>query len=151
MVRLNCGLVTALSFTLSVVAITPVVVANGVTYKGSTNAQGQHLFRGVPFSAPRTGIDRFKPPLQPSLAKGTVVDASKNKQTCHKVTESPEGQSEDCLYLNIQTPANLNNGKLPVIFYIFGGGFQTGSVGGYDGRFLLELGEQQVSRMGFAL
>src|SRR5580693_9003762 len=52
------------------------------------------------------------------------------------------GMSEDCLYLNVWTPAKPGSGKLPVLVYIFGGGFQNGdgSEYRYDGESMARKG-----------
>ena len=55
--------------------------------------------------------------------------------------------SEDCLYLNVWTPAKSGNEKLPVLVYIFGGGFQNGdgSEPRYDGENMARKGMVAVS------
>jgi para-nitrobenzyl esterase len=58
-----------------------------------------------------------------------------------------EGMSEDCLYLNVWTPAKSKRDKLPVLVYIFGGGFQNGdgSEPRYDGKSMAQKGIVAVS------
>src|SRR5207253_659842 len=52
------------------------------------------------------------------------------------------GMSEDCLYLNVWTPANSGSGRLPVLIYFYGGGFQAGdgSEPHYDGESMARRG-----------
>src|SRR5690606_4959842 len=59
----------------------------------------------------------------------------------------PSGKSEDCLYLNVWTPAKSANERLPVLVWIYGGGFSFGSTSepGYDGTNLAKKGVVLVS------
>ncbi|XP_075870945.1 uncharacterized protein ces2b [Nelusetta ayraudi] len=102
---------------------------------------GAHAYLGVPFAKPPVGPLRLVAP-QPVEAWGGVRDATKQPPMCvqnkevvamlleafdFKMIDIPD-ISEDCLYLNIYTPANIApNAKLPVMFWIHGGGFALGS------------------------
>ena len=88
------------------------------------------VFKGVPYAKAPTGELRFAPP-QP-------VDPWQGEKLCGSFAPAPiqelpsedynvQGEiSEDCLYLNIWTPAGHAGEKLPVMFWTYGGGFQTG-------------------------
>ena len=88
-------------------------------------------FKGIPFAAPPVGDLRWRPPqpVQPwtgvretvAYGPGCIPFGGGGNQ------QSP-APSEDCLYLNIWKPANAAPGaKLPVMFWLFGGAFRTGS------------------------
>jgi len=117
------------------------VVANGIT-----------SFKGIPFAAPPVGALRWKAP-QPVKPWTGVKQASSFALSCMqdasaaKLFNAPEGVSEDCLYLNVWTPAKSASESLPVMVWIYGGGFVLGqtSVPLYDGTKLAEKGVVLVS------
>ena len=130
-------------------------------------AQGQLLgkpegtvaaYLGVPFAAPPVGDNRWRAPGKPASWKGERK-ADRFSSSCQQAV-SPTGfgpwsaeyvisneASEDCLYLNIWTPAKSPSEKLPVLFWIYGGGFNSGgtSVAIYDGTHLASKGVIVVS------
>jgi para-nitrobenzyl esterase len=87
-------------------------------------------FRGIPYAAPPTGPLRWRPP-QPAPAWQGVRDATAFGRDCPQPDYYPElrgaGQGEDCLTLNIWTSARSDDAPLPVMVWIYGGGFSTGS------------------------
>jgi len=90
-----------------------------------------HIYKGVPFAAPPVGELRWREPRPPSAWKGTRradAFAPACMQTGVSMPgESPPVTSEDCLYLNIWTPAKKSQQRLPVMVWIHGGGYTNGS------------------------
>jgi para-nitrobenzyl esterase len=115
-------------------------------------ASGISTFKGIPFAAPPVGALRWKPP-QPVKPWTGVKQASAYAAACMqdatfpKLFGAPPTLSEDCLYLNVWTPAKSANDALPVMVWIYGGGFVGGqtSVSTYDGARLSEKGVVLVS------
>ena len=99
--------------------------------QGTTVADGAvRVFRGVPYAAPPVGALRWQAP-QPVVAWQGVRDATKAGPGCMQGKvfgdiNLPE-LSEDCLTLNIHTPARADTDRLPVMVWIHGGGFQAGA------------------------
>jgi len=86
-------------------------------------------FLDIPFAAPPVGELRWRPPQPPKAWTG-VRDATQLGPTCFQMRRvTPDvRQSEDCLQLNVWTPANFKpGGKLPVMVWIHGGSFTGGS------------------------
>jgi para-nitrobenzyl esterase len=117
-----------------------VKTANG-TLEGLTNKNtGIRSFKGIPFGAPPVGDLRWKPP-QPVKNWQGVRKADKFGPRCMQravfgdMNFRSNGLSEDCLYLNVWTPAKAGQ-KLPVLVYFYGGGFIAGdgSEPRYDGE-----------------
>ncbi|XP_024659112.2 cocaine esterase-like [Maylandia zebra] len=117
-----------------------------VSVKGKET--GVHAYLGVPFAKPPLGPSLRLAPPQPAERWEGVRDATKQPPMCIQSKEAVLDMlnklgallaevpdiSEDCLYLNIYTPAKrANNAKLPVMVWIHGGGFTLGSASTYDG------------------
>jgi len=117
-----------------------------------------HGFKGIPYGAPTGGRNRFRPPRKPEPWAG-VRDAlaygfsspqptmgMSGLQTIIGGQPRQEPESEDCLYLNVWTPALGDGGKRPVLFWCHGGGFTmgSGSAGFYHGRNLARRGDVVV-------
>ena len=89
-------------------------------------------FKGLPYAAPPVGANRWRPP-QPVTPWKEVRDATKDCADCPQRAwpGSTSVQSEDCLFLNVWAPAAVDKkSKLPVMFWIHGGGFTGGSGSG---------------------
>lgn len=90
------------------------------------------FFKGIPYAAPPVGEYRWRMP-QPVKSWTGVKDATKDCADCPQRTwpGSTAKISEDCLFLNVWTPASAKkNSKLPVMVWIHGGGFTGGSGSG---------------------
>ena len=124
---------------------TQVTVANG-KLEGVKEAE-LLIFRGVPFAAPPVGELRWKEP-QPAQNWTGVRKADKfgnkpmQKPIFGDMGFRSENMSEDCLYLNVWTPAKTMKEKLPVLVYFYGGGLVAGdgSEPRYDGETLAKKG-----------
>jgi len=87
-------------------------------------------WKGIPFAAPPIGTNRWRAPQPPAAWQG-VRDATQYAHDCMQVPfpsdAAPLGTTpaEDCLYANVWRPAAAAK-KLPVIFWIYGGGFVNG-------------------------
>ncbi len=115
-------------------------------------------FKGIPFAAPPVGELRFKEPQPVKPWSGTracdrfSASPMQNKPApfmmwTEEFIAPPEPLSEDCLYLNVWTPAKAAGEKLPVLMWIYGGGFVSGSSACaiYDGEALARKGIVFVS------
>ena len=120
--------------------------------EGTTSADGRvRVFKGIPFAAPPVGDARWKAPA-PAAAwtavKKTVAFGPRCAQgRIFGDMVFRDEMSEDCLYLNVWTPAAKAGEKLPVMFWIHGGGFQAGSASEprQDGEQLARKGVVVVS------
>ena len=123
-----------------------VKTANGVLESTAPAKDSVRSFKGIPFAAPPVGELRWKEP-QPVNNWTDVRNANQFGANCMQRSGGDywfrsNGMSEDCLYLNVWTPAKPGSGKLPVLVYIFGGGFQNGdgSEYRYDGESMARKG-----------
>lgn len=107
-----------------------------VTYRDGTvegiDSSGVKIFRGIPFAQPPVGDLRWKAP-QPVKAWTGVRPAKafapdpEQRNVYGDMQFEGSGKSEDCLYLNVWTPARSMDEKLPVLIYFNGGGLVAGS------------------------
>ena len=83
------------------------------------------VYHGVPFAAPPTGDLRWRPPA-PVKSWDGVKETKEYAATCPEPgSTAPLNMSEDCLYLNVWTPAQNSDEKLPVMVFFYGGGFKS--------------------------
>lgn len=118
-----------------------VKVANGIVQGLSAADPRITSFKGIPFAAPPVGENRWRAP-QPakdwngvlkafefapiSMQAKTVIDEN-NIYTREWNVDPDIHMDEDCLYLNVWTPACSEDEKLPVFVWYFGGGLQFGN------------------------
>src|SRR5690242_1413259 len=148
MSKLLCLIVIGLSSVAAGAAATDVVqTANGAVEGRGVQPSGVRIFRGIPFAQPPTGELRWREP-QPVKSWNEVRPAVDFGPRCMQariysdMVFRSNGMSEDCLYLNVWTPAKSNSERLPVLVYFYGGGFVTGdgSEPRYDGESMARKG-----------
>jgi len=107
---------------------------------------GLMVYKGIPFAAPPVGNLRWQAPQPAAKWTGTRV-ADKFAPGPMQGGNPPSGKSEDCLYLNVWTPARSAKDKVPVLVWIYGGGFAAGSTSEatYSGEKLAKKGVVLVS------
>jgi para-nitrobenzyl esterase len=116
------------------------------------SSDGVVSFKGIPFAAPPIGPLRWRSP-QPVKPWTEVKQASSFGSGCIQNAAftgrfgALPALSEDCLYLNVWTPAKAANDKMPVMVWIYGGAFTGGmtSIPTYDGTHLAQKGVVLVS------
>jgi acetylcholinesterase len=112
----------ALPFTAT--ANSPVVDLGYSIYEGTTQSNGQNQFLGIRFAAPPLGGLRFRAPEPPLPTKGTQPAKAFGPICFGLGAGITSGSSEDCLFLNVWAPADATpESKLPVFFWISGGGY----------------------------
>ena len=107
-------------------------VEGGVIADVQPNSTGVRSFKGIPFAAPPIGELRWRAPqsVKPWQGERSADQfGPKCMQTGQPSDIDPHNllMSEDCLYLNVWTPAKSSDDRLPVMVWIYGGGFKTGS------------------------
>lgn len=106
--------------------------------EGTTTATSK-VWLGIPFAAAPIGSLRWQPP-QPPQPWTAVLNVSRHAPACPQaanVLVPGATTSEDCLFIQVYAPLNSNpNSNLPVYYYIYGGGYRSGSPEKYDGQFM---------------
>ncbi len=122
--------------------IEPVPTEGGLV---AGDGQDVRAFRGIPYAQAPVGPLRWRAP-QPAAPWTGVRDGTRLGPDCMQPNEYPElrgtGMSEDCLSINVWTPALTNRERLPVMVWVYGGGFTygSGSHPSYDGEALARRG-----------
>ncbi|VDB90061.1 unnamed protein product [Peniophora sp. CBMAI 1063] len=145
----------------------PSITLDKGTFVGTSEGDVS-IFRGIPYAQPPVGNLRFRPPLLNEPYSGTTYNATSSGVACIQqvvnITDTSDlapaaaailnnplsgpivamPDDEDCLTLDVYTPANtIEDSKLPVVFWVYGGGFQTGSTSANNGTALVATSLQQ--------
>jgi para-nitrobenzyl esterase len=121
-----------------------VTTAGGAVRGKAVAATGEFL--GIPYAAPPVGALRWQPPRPPAPWHG-VRPATSYAPHCPQPS-SPFGagsRSEDCLYLNVFTPAGTRTRNLPVMVWVHGGSLRTGESDDYNPTGLVQHGVVAVT------
>jgi para-nitrobenzyl esterase len=129
----------------------PIVKTSNGILQG-TQLSGISMFRGVPYAEPPVGDLRWKEPHPVKNWEGTrkadhFAPRAMQLPVFSDMKFRSDGVSEDCLYLNIWTPAKTGKEELPVLVYFYGGGFIAGdgSEFRYDGESMARRGIVSVT------
>lgn len=118
--------------------------AQGEVSSAPAARPGVVAFKALPYAAPPVGDLRWRPPQPPAAWSGVRPGERYPAMCMQPVMSLPappgakdfsgyflpvaaDGMSEDCLYLNVFTPAETTAARLPVMVYVHGGGFRTGA------------------------
>ena len=136
----------------------PEVETRSGRIRGGTEP-GLHVFRGVPYARAPVGALRLRPPEQPEPwggireVRGAALAAPQSPGLVARLLGAGVDRcGEDCLFLNVWTPA-ADAGRRPVLVWLHGGGFTTGSgsMSIYDGSHLARHGDVVVVTLNYRL
>ncbi|VDC07074.1 unnamed protein product [Peniophora sp. CBMAI 1063] len=152
----------------------PIVELDNGTFTGIATQNGTSAFLGIPYALPPVGDLRMRPPVPNAPYEGsynatafgspcifqniTNVDPDSIAPGAQSTWDANVGVAaailvgdhEDCLTINVWAPENATAASnLPILFFLYGGGFQVGGASGYDGNVVvarsIELGEPVVA------
>ncbi|MEU6282753.1 carboxylesterase family protein [Streptomyces sp. NPDC047028] len=132
----------------------PVVSVGQGRLAGQVDGRAEE-FLGVPYAAAPVGSLRFRPPRRPARWSGTR-DATRQAPACLQFSpfglRDPGDVSEDCLYLDVYRPRHAAPGdRLPVLFWIHGGGYSQGTGTQFGGRTMADLTDSVVVSINYRL
>ncbi|MEW6145875.1 MAG: carboxylesterase/lipase family protein [Thermodesulfobacteriota bacterium] len=119
---------------------------------GTSDGKAVNAYLGVPFAESAGGENRWKPPVPKGAWDGTLR-ATRLGPACPQNTDNMFPQSEDCLSINVWTPAEAYNEPRAVMVFIYGGAFIYGYNADplYDGAYTAAYGDVVVVSMNYRL
>lgn len=120
-------------------AVDPVVELDYTSYRGTEMDDGVTRWMGMRFAAAPVDDLRFRAPIDPMQEDGPI-DADAAKPYCLTTEGGPPSaeMQEDCLFLNVFAPSNAtSDSKLPVFFFIQGGGYVDDSQAETEGSYAI--------------
>lgn len=154
--RLTAGLAAALiaGAALAGPAFAPAIFHTDKGDLRCSLTEGQAACLGVPYAAPPVGERRFRPPA-PAASWPGRREATRFGDPCLQSANAYVARqqgSEDCLYLNIYVPpAAQTGGALPVMVWLHGGGFISGSGNAFNGAYLAKTAHAIVVTVNYRL
>lgn len=151
-----CGLVAVMLASLPVRASAHAPAPMARTEQGALLGSAHHGYRtfsGIPYAAPPVHALRWAAPHPARHWRG-VRDATKPASPCPQAPGEVRGGStdEDCLYLNVTTPATSPSAHpKPVVVWLHGGGFTTGTGNSYDAHRMATRGDVVVVTVNYRL
>ncbi|CAK4033375.1 Hypothetical predicted protein [Lecanosticta acicola] len=134
------------SLVSGVAAVSPLVKLDYASYQGTALPNNVSQWLGIRYASPPTGDLRFAAPVDPKNQTG-IQQANKHGPICIGTNQGPPTASmnEDCLFLDVYAPSNATAAsKLPVYFFIQGGGFATNGNPNYNGSGLINASEYDM-------
>ncbi len=118
----------------------------------TSDEKGVNAYIGIPFAESTGGQNRWRPPVPKAPWNGTLK-ATRIGPSCPQVTKVMNPQSEDCLSINVWTPAEDSVSPRAVMVFIYGGTFIYGSNADprYDGAYTAAYGDVVVVNMNYRL
>ena len=127
-------------------------IDSGIVEGEAIAGTGVRAFKGIPFAAPPVGDLRWREPMPVAPWEGvrSATEFGPRPMQAHIYSDMifrDKGPSEDCLYLNVWTPAKSAVERLPVMVWIYGGGYEAGATSEprQDGKDLAGKGVVVVS------